>query len=299
MSSSSRPLTSFRLLSFDIYGTLIDWETGILEALSSITARLPNSHPLKSDRIALAAAFNKWEREIQAQNPRLIYSLVLKASYKALARELRAVPLAAGAPDAAAEEEEQGALLDEEGGAFAASIAYWPAFPDSVEAMRKLKASSFRLVALSNVDRASFAKTLDGPLAGLHEGSPTPDTPLLDAAYTAQDIGSYKPDLRNFNYLIARVKEDFDVGKDEILHVAQSLFHDHEPAKKIGLQSAWIARGEQGVSGMGGDVAEFVGGPDAKAAFGWRFSNLAELAEAIEKEQKDAEEVKNPAASTS
>jgi 2-haloalkanoic acid dehalogenase type II len=285
-------LTSFRLLSFDIYGTLIDWETGILEALSPITARLPNSHPLKFDRIALASAFNRWEREIQVQNPRLIYSLVLKASYKALARELLALP-------PAEEEEEQGALLDEEGGAFAASIARWPAFPDSVAAMRKLKASSFKLVALSNVDRASFARTLDGPLAGLQEGSPTPDMPLLDAAYTAQDIGSYKPDLRNFGYLIARAKEDFGVDKDEILHVAQSLFHDHEPAKKVGLQSAWIARGEEGVSGMGGDVAEFVGGPDAKVAFGWRFSNLVELAEAVEIAQKEAEEAKNPAASTS
>ena len=69
---------------------------------------------------------------------------------------------------------------------------------------------------------------------------------LSDAVYTAQDIGSYKPDPRNFAYLILNIQNDFGVPKEEVLHVAQSLFHDHEPAKSVGLESVWIARGREG-----------------------------------------------------
>ncbi|KAL1954343.1 hypothetical protein VTO42DRAFT_1370 [Malbranchea cinnamomea] len=275
-----RALSSFRLLSFDIYGTLIDWETGIQEALKPLAARLDASNPLKSDLLALGSAFNKHERATQTQNPKLTYDLVLKESYKALARELAALP------DATAENSDVDALLDLEGTAFAESIARWPAFPDTVAAMRRLKQRGFKLVPLSNVDHASFRKSVYGPMRGLHEGM-DPNKPFFDAVYTAQDIGSYKPDLRNFEYLLEHVKADFGVEKEEILHVAQSLFHDHEPAKKIGLQSVWIARGEGGVSGMGGDVEEYTGGENPKVAFGWKFNNLAELADAIDKEVKE------------
>ncbi|EER40725.1 HAD-superfamily hydrolase [Histoplasma capsulatum H143] len=262
--ASNRPLTSFSVLSFDIYGTLIDWEKGILESLKPLAARLPDSHPLKSDHVALGCALNKYERTFQVENPTQSYDLILKASYEALAKELQALPAATATEDASS-------LLDKESSAFGASIGTWPPFPDTVEAMRKLK-QRYKLVPLSNVDRASFQKTLHGPLGGVHKGLKDGEA-FFDAVYTAQDVGSYKPDHRNFEYLLSHLKSDFGAAKDDVLHVAQSLFHDHEPAKNFGLQSVWISRGE-GRDGMGGNVAEYLGGDNAKVAFGWRFNTL-------------------------
>ena len=281
-----RLLPSFPLLTFDIYGTLIDWETGLLTALSPLSSRLPSTHPLSSPS-ALGTAFNAHERRIQARDPKMRYDTVLKEAYVALARECGAVPSPSPGETSKKSVEE---MLDEEGEACASSIGNWPAFPDTVDAMRRLKRAGFRLVPLSNVDRESFGRTLSGALRGLSEGLGEGE-PFFDAVYTAQDIGSYKPDLRNFEYMLDRVEKEFGVVKDDVLHVAQSLFHDHEPAKRIGLHSVWIARGEGGKSRMGGDVEEYLGGEEPKVAFGWRFSNLAEFADAIEKE-KAAQEAK-------
>ncbi|OJD16921.1 haloacid dehalogenase, type II [Emergomyces pasteurianus Ep9510] len=271
--ASKRPLTSFSALSFDIYGTLIDWEKGIIDGLKPLAARLPDSHVLKSDHVALGLALNKYERIFQRENPTQTYDLILKASYEALAEELQALP-------AATDTETPSSLLDKESTTFGESIGNWPAFPDTVEAMRKLK-KRYKLVPVTNVDRAHFQKTLHGPLAGVHQGLKEGE-PFFDAVYTAQDIGSYKPDPRNFEYLLSHLKSDFGVEKDDVLHVAQSLFHDHEPAKIFGLQSAWIARRDGG-DGMGGKIDEYLGGENPKVAFGWRFNTLGELAEAIER----------------
>ncbi len=111
---------------------------------------------------------------------------------------------------------------------FGASVGDWPAFPDTVAALRMLQ-QSYRLVILSNVDRHSFHATQR------RLGVP------FDAIYTAQDVGSYKPDPRNFAYLIDRLADD-GFQKSDVLHVAQSLFHDHAPANAVGLASAWIDR---------------------------------------------------------
>ncbi|KAI9877725.1 MAG: hypothetical protein M1830_003000 [Pleopsidium flavum] len=229
-SPPKRSLTSFKLLSFDIYGTLIDWETGITTALRPLTSRLPSSNPLKTNHLALGQAFNKTETAIQREQP----------------------------------DDD-----DDEATTFAASIGSWPAFPDTVAAMQTL-AKHYKLVPLSNVDRASFSKTLAGPLQGVR----------FDAVYTAQDIGSYKPSVKNFEYLLQHAGEEFGVGKDEVLHVAQSLTHDVVPSGEVGLASCWIARGEDGVSGMGGDLGELEG----KANFMWRFPDLGALAEEVGKE---------------
>ncbi|KAI7974860.1 hypothetical protein EIK77_004952 [Talaromyces pinophilus] len=272
MTGVQNPFSTYRLLSFDIYGTLIDWEAGILQALSPIRDRLPASSSLKSreNDLALGIVFNKHEARLQTENPGATYDKILRDAYIAVAKELL---------DDGPEEDQ----LQVEGVAFADSIAVWPAFPDTVDAMRKLKRLGFKLVPLSNVDHSSFGKTLAGPLRGLKEpltpGS-EPLDPFFDAVYTAQDIGSYKPDLRNFEYLISHVKADFGVEKHEILHVAQSLTHDHVPGKQIGLDSVWIARGEGGVTGMGGDVEELLG----KVAFAWKFKSLGDFADAVEAE---------------
>lgn len=90
----------------------------------------------------------------------------------------------------------------------------------------------FKLITLSNVDHDSFNRTLDGPLCGCR----------FDAIYIAQDIGSYKPDLKNFRYLLEHVESEYNVEKDQLCHVAQSLFHDQGPAKQIDIQSVWVDR---------------------------------------------------------
>lgn len=222
-------LKNYKLLSFDIYGTLIDWESGIYEGLLPLLKELPTSNPHRSDsasesRRYILSEYARLEAAVQAEQPALKYSQLLAAVHIRLCDEL-SIP---SSPSAAS--------------AFGATIGTWPAFPDTVAAMQVL-ATHYKLVALSNVDRASFSNTYTGPLAGV----------TFDAIYTAEDIGSYKPDPRNFEYLVSHVKEDFGVEKVEILHVAQSLFHDHVPGKKADLQpGVWIARNKE-QSAIGGD----------------------------------------------
>lgn len=91
--------------------------------------------------------------------------------------------------------------------------------------------------------------------------------------YTAAEIGSYKPDLRNFEYLIKRVGEDHGVEKSQLLHVAQSLFHDHEPAGRMGIESVWVDRG-----GIMGDLKEGTVG-----RFNWEVKSIGEFAELVER----------------
>jgi len=112
---------------------------------------------------------------------------------------------------------------------FSDSLQDWPAFPDSAEALTLLQ-SRFQLVILSNVDRAGFAAS--NRKLGVK----------FDAIYTAEDIGTYKPDSANFNYLLQRLKEDFGLRRSDVLHVAQSLRHDHVPARQVGLSNVWIDR---------------------------------------------------------
>ena len=147
-----------------------------------------------------------------------------------------------------------------EDAAFGRSIADWPAFPDTVEALRYLE-QHFRLVILSNVDRSSFAATNDR--LGV----------AFDAIYTAQDIGSYKPDRRNFLYLVDRVTEQ-GIPKERMLHVAQSLFHDHVPAQALGIASAWIDR-QHDASGWGATAPV-----SSDVGYDFRFTSLGALADA-------------------
>ena len=128
-----------------------------------------------------------------------------------------------------------------------------------MEALQYLK-QHFRLVILSNVDRPSFQAT--NQRLGV----------VFDAVYTAQDIGCYKPDQRNFDYLLERINEQ-GVPKEKLLHVAQSLFHDHVPANALGLASAWIDRRQ---NTGGGATAP----ADANVRYDFRFTSLGALAEA-------------------
>ena len=149
--------------------------------------------------------------------------------------------------------------------AYGRSIGSWPAFPDTVEALAYLK-RHFRLVILSNVDNASFAAS--------HARLEVP----FDAVYTAEDIGSYKPSPRNFEYMLEKL-ETLGLDRKDVLHTAQSLFHDHGPAKQAGLASCWIDRRHDRGGGFGATVK-----PEATPGYDFRFVSLAEMASAHRKE---------------
>ncbi|KAF2496327.1 HAD-superfamily hydrolase [Lophium mytilinum] len=273
---SSTPFSQFRLLTFDIYGTLIDQETGIVTALLSSPhiSKLPSSHPFKSSRSELLNAFKKHEHPIQKSHPTLLYKDVLARTYKRLVEDLISTS------DTALGDEPLDAAAEQ----FGASIKDWQAFPDTVPALKSL-AKHFKLAPLSNIDNASLKLTLENGLAGAS----------FDTLYTAEDIGSYKPDLRNFEYLIKHAGEDFaeDFGigkgdsdevmrekvKGQLLHVAMALFHDHVPAKALKLESVWVDR-EVNILGRtmeGEDIKE-------KASFGWHVHSLGELAAMVEEQ---------------
>ncbi|EXJ83931.1 hypothetical protein A1O1_07560 [Capronia coronata CBS 617.96] len=283
-----RPFSSFKLLSFDIYGTLIDWEGGILEHLQRLTARIPADAPPhiaqyrytgndsdKDAKLTLAAKFNEIEASLQTERPGAKYSKILEAAYLRLAKELGIMTEGQGGGiDDSTDSARSAQIILQEAKSFGSSIGSWPAFPDTVSAMRRLAKHYKFLVPLSNVDRASFSGTLAGPLKGVN----------FFAVYTAEDIGSYKPDVRNFEYLFEHAQNDTEGevrGKDDILHVAQSLFHDHIPAKKVGLSSVWINRQGAGM-GSGSGLSEVH--ENGEVGYGWRFGSLGDFADMVEKE---------------
>ena len=234
-------LSDFGVLSFDCYGTLIDWETGLTEALRPLAERG------SVDPAQLLDAYGPIEHKVEEEFPGLRYSDLLQKVYARLCARF------AVAEDAAEAE------------AFGASVGDWPAFPDSAEALRYLK-QHFRLVILSNVDRQSFA------------GSNARLGVEFDDILTAEEIGSYKPDLRNFDYLLDHLAAD-GVAKTDLLHVAQSLFHDHAPANARGIASAWIDR-RHDKPGSGATPM-----PDPMPHYDFRFTSLGALAEAHRAEQ--------------
>ena len=199
-------LTDFKMLTFDCYGTLIDWESGIFEAYQGLLKRSGTPVP----RDALLELHARHEADHERLHPSMPYSQLLGEVYQRVAAELGATPTAV------------------ESAVFGSSVAHWPAFIDTVAALQYLK-KYYKLVILSNVDRESFR----------HSNARLEIE--FDHIFTAQDIGSYKPDLRNFEYMLAKLS-DAGVQKHEILHTAESLFHDHLPANKMGLASAWIYR---------------------------------------------------------
>ncbi len=234
-------LSGFNALSFDCYGTLIDWETGITEALRPLSER----SGISPDR--LLEAYGPVEHAIEIEQPGLLYSRLLERVHERLSRQFGVDP-----DDLAAAK-------------FGASVGDWPAFSDSAEALRYLK-QHFKLIILSNVDRQSFAAS--NRRLGVE----------FDHIFTAQDIGSYKPDLRNFEYLVGALERD-GIARDRLLHVAQSLFHDHVPANRMGIASAWIDR-RHDKPGGGATII-----PEPKPHYDFRFVSLGELAEAHRQEQ--------------
>ncbi|TWG98917.1 putative hydrolase of the HAD superfamily [Mesorhizobium sp. J18] len=235
-------LSDFKALTFDCYGTLIDWESGMVEALKPLTSKVGTE--LTRDQILEAHA--RHESSQQLQTPAKRYSELLAIVYRRLAEEWGvSVPW-------------------EECVAYGNSVPDWPAFHDSAGALQYLK-KHYKLVILSNVDNQSFA------------ASNRKLQVEFDAVYTAEDIGSYKPSDRNFEYMLAKL-ETLGIAKNEILHTAESMFHDHQPANRHGLASCWIYR-RFDQEGFGATM-----NPGEMPKYDFRFNSMADLAKAHQEE---------------
>jgi 2-haloalkanoic acid dehalogenase type II len=216
--------------------------------LQPLLKQLPTPNPYVNDRTYTLSHFTKFERHLQETQPKLLYRQLLAEAYIDFASFLE-LPVPAHS----------------EAEAFGASIGTWPAHPDTVAALLTLK-KHYKLVMLSNIDNDTIARTQSGPLAGVK----------FDAVYTAEMIGSYKPDLKNFKYLLEGVKREFGVEKGGVLHTAQALHHDMMPAKTMGMSASWIDRERE-------DEQCARMEKDGKVAFTWRFETLGEMAEEVER----------------
>jgi 2-haloacid dehalogenase len=224
-------LCRFEALTFDCYGTLVDWQTGITSAMLPLLERLGHDE----DPEWLVRRFGEIERTKQEGRYRSYRDVLGSVS-----REL----LGAGAGDI-------------ECGVLAESIARWPVFDDTVEALQALK-ERYKLAIVSNVDRRMFeVATL--PKLGVE----------FDVIVTAEDVRAYKPKHAHFNEARKKLKLKFD----KILHVAESRFHDIEPANKLGIASVHVDRsdGKGSASGLG------AGKPDLTV------KSISELVERVEK----------------
>ncbi|TKA66759.1 hypothetical protein B0A55_09650 [Friedmanniomyces simplex] len=248
--ASNIPWTRVRALSFDIFGTLVDWEGGI-----AASARATPLGPyLPADHKELMLDIERHDTAVQREHPSWLQSDVIAEGLRRYAiQDLKVV--------------EKGKLteaeLEKACKEYAGAIGTYPAFPDTVEAIQRL-GKHYKLIPLTNVDNKSFAQTLSGALKGCD----------FDAIYTAEDIGSYKPDPRNFHYLLDHLKQDFGIEKGELCHVAQSLFHDHGPASEMQVMSVWVDR----KGAMGGSPE------NAQEKFGFqsKVESLGELAGIVE-----------------
>ncbi len=191
----------FDVLTFDCYGTLIDWEAGIV---SGLRHALPGLDGVGDEALLEEYAAHEAAAE---RLPYRSYRQVLAESLRGVAaRHARRLDEAAVA-------------------AFAESVGDWPAFPDAPEALQRL-ARRFRLAVITNCDDDLFAAS--NRRLGVD----------FDLVVTAQQVGAYKPSARPFEVALAAIAEP----EERVLHVAQSLYHDHVTAKRLGLATVWIDR---------------------------------------------------------
>jgi len=205
----------FKVLTFDCYGTLIDWETGILNVLRPVLA----------------------ERGVAEAGQYKPYRAVLSEVMVNIAQQFGFF------------------LKPHEFTTLADSLADWPPFDDTVEALKALK-SRFQLGIISNVDDDLF------------ESSNKQLKIEFDHIVTAGQVGAYKPSLKMFEAALEKIGQP----KENVLHVAQSLFHDHVPAQQLGLSTVWINRRHNRPGSGATPTAEVT--PDAE------FPDLASLVKA-------------------
>jgi 2-haloacid dehalogenase len=195
-------LTRFKVLTFDCYGTMIDWETGIFSVLRPILAAHEKSIP-DSELLQLYS-----ELEAAAEGGKFLpYRDVLQSVVRGLGESLGFSP------------------TDAEVRSLSQSLVNWEPFPDTVEALRRLK-SRYQLAVISNVDDDLFAAT--APKLGV----------AFNHVITAQQAGCYKPCIRMFKL----AEERTGISRDKWLHVGQSIYHDVIPAQSLGIATVWVNR---------------------------------------------------------
>src|SRR5579883_2736057 len=192
----------FEILTFDCYGTLIDWESGMLLALQSILS----AHQIQLDETSILEHFAKFESELE-QGAYSKYRTILNGVVQRFGKEFKFNPSCA----------ELNALAD--------SVKNWQPFSDTVEALKVLK-QRFKLVIISNFDDDLFAFSAERLVIP------------FDLIVTAEQVKSYKPSLNNFNIAIQKL----GVSPNKILHVAGSIYHDIIPATCMGLSTVWVNR---------------------------------------------------------
>jgi 2-haloacid dehalogenase len=195
-------LTRFQALTFDCYGTMIDWESGIFSALRPILA----AHGKMLSDSALLALYAELELAAE-QGEYLRYRDVLQSVVRSLGERLRFTP------------------TDAELRSLSESVATWQPFPDTVEALRKLK-KRYQLAVMSNIDDDLFAAT--APKLGV----------AFEQIITAQQAGCYKPCMNIFRLAEKRI----GVSREHWLHIGQSIYHDVIPAQSLGLATVWVNR---------------------------------------------------------
>jgi 2-haloacid dehalogenase len=233
-------LTAYEALSFDCYGTLIDWEAGI----AAVLVPWAREAGLELDAEGLLAAYAASEVAVERDRPTAPYPEVLATAFHRTGEAL-------GRP-----------VGDAWARRLGDSVPDWPPFPDSAAALASL-ATHYRLMIVSNVHRAGFAgsnRHLRGRFA---------------AVITAEDAGAYKPAPNHFRALLAAL-DDLGIARGQLLHVAQSLFHDHVPARKAGLASVWVNR-RHDRPGWGATPA-----PSEAWSYDLEVRSLAELAAAAD-----------------
>lgn len=233
-------LTQFEALSFDCYGTLIDWEAGIAGVLAPWAKE--QGLDLTDEGLLLAYADN--EAAVARERPTLLYPEVLATAFRRTGEILGH------------------AVSDTWAHRLGNSVPDWPAFPDSAEALTRL-AAHFKLIILSNVHREGFAASNEQ----LHGA--------FTAVITAEDVGAYKPAENHFRALDTLLPE-IGVNRTDLLHVAQSLFHDHAPAKREGLSSVWINR-RHDRPGWGATPE-----PSDEWTYQMEFRSMSEFADAVD-----------------
>ncbi|KAI6043953.1 haloacid dehalogenase [Pisolithus marmoratus] len=297
MSHGETPrLSDHRVLLFDVYGTLIDWETGIYDFLRPF-------FPGES-REEVVMRYGNVEANLQSQYPTAKYSKILEMAFRQMTHSSAVITdIAEGSGDvnnlASTSEVTQetmssltGTGEDDDAVRFGASIATWKPFPDTVAALHKLKKYA-ALVVLSNVDDESFENTHTQLSSSAYDGGSayptvTPESPF-SLILTAQRVGSYKPDPLMLKTALQQLSPCPDpslpsnpaisVDKSHVLTVANSLRHDILPSMQEGLRNVWIGR--HGVSIIGTRGGSLASG---RHPYTWRFETLGGLADAFEAE---------------
>ncbi|EXJ64706.1 hypothetical protein A1O7_01044 [Cladophialophora yegresii CBS 114405] len=263
------PLLQYQVLSFDVYGTLIEYKAHVLDAFQPLLSRLPpsspylNPEPLSSTipdsatvgSIEFLKLFQRQEDAIKLEKPVKRFDVILQEIWRRVAKELNVDT-----------SEDEAQAFGSEG-----VIASWPTFSGTLDALRTLS-RYFKLVALSNIDRYAWEITASSGASGLGEVQ-------WWKVFTAEDFGSdvSRADDAKLETLIRYCAEQGIQGEG-ILHVAQSLGHDQAPAKRVGLSSVWLV----GDGPRWGKEAESrIALEREVVGYAWRFQDLRGFAEEV------------------